>query len=154
MGDMGMALIERAGLKNRFVFHSALPELVVPTLPAIEFVFIDASHLFDKTIVAFVLSDSKLEIGGVIGFHDLWLPSQQQVLRYIMTNRHYVPYEPEALTHRAPGLLLRIIRRLPGAKGLIHPNVLHPWRFFRLGNPAFIEKTSWDNRNWQYHIPF
>src|SRR5947209_6531734 len=73
----GVAMVERAGLSRRMIFHEKFAEEVIPALPEVGFAFIDASHLFDLTVSEFVLVDKRLKIGGVIGFHDMWMPAQQ-----------------------------------------------------------------------------
>src|SRR5438093_4981077 len=89
---VGLANLERANLEDRVRYYDAFPEEVIPTMPRIEFAFMDGSHLFDLVLLDFVLVDKRLEVGGVIGVHDLWLPSIQKVLRYILANRHYRVY--------------------------------------------------------------
>jgi Methyltransferase domain len=90
---IGLANLARAHLDRRVRYYEAFPEEVLPTMPGISFGFIDSSHLFDLTLVDFVLVDKRLEIGGLIGFHDPWMPSQQKVLRYILANRNYRVHE-------------------------------------------------------------
>src|SRR4051794_39365798 len=90
--NAGLRNVERAGLAHRLEFHEKFPEEVVPGLPRLQFVFIDASHLFDMSIVDFVLADKKLDVGGVVAFHDLWMPSLQKLVRYILANRSYEIY--------------------------------------------------------------
>ncbi|MFT5470182.1 MAG: putative O-methyltransferase YrrM [Verrucomicrobiales bacterium] len=41
----------------------------------VDFVFIDDVHNFQHRFVTFFLVDQLLRVGGVIAFHDLWLPS-------------------------------------------------------------------------------
>ena len=77
--------------------------------PRVQFAFIDASHLFDLSVLDFTLIDKRLDVGGVVGFHDLWMPSLQKLVRYILTNRDYVPY-------RCPGRPPADRRRRPGGR--------------------------------------
>jgi predicted O-methyltransferase YrrM len=84
---VGVANLRRAGLIDRTRVHEAFSEEVLPAIPSVDFAFIDGSHLFDHALVDFVLVDRRLAVGGVIGFHDLWMPSLQKVLRYVLTNR-------------------------------------------------------------------
>ena len=87
--EIGLAMIRRAGLEERLRFHRKFAEEVVPSLPPLQFAFVDASHLFDLTLAEFVLLDKKLEPGGVIALHDAWMPSLQKCTRYILANRAY-----------------------------------------------------------------
>jgi Methyltransferase domain len=88
-GYCGEAMIERAGYRDLHSFLERFPEEVLPTLPRIKFAFIDSSHLFDLTLLEFVLIDKKLEVGGIVALHDTWMPSIQAVLRFILGNRPY-----------------------------------------------------------------
>jgi predicted O-methyltransferase YrrM len=87
--NCGEAMINLAGFAGRHTFLERFPEEVIPQLPRLQFDFIDASHLFDFTMMEFVLVDKKLDIGGIIALHDLWMPSLQTVGRFIHTNRAY-----------------------------------------------------------------
>ena len=85
----GEAMIERAGFASLHTFFERFPEEVIPQLPKLQFAFIDSSHLFDLTIMEFVLIDKKLVPGGIIALHDLWMPAMQSVVRFILANRAY-----------------------------------------------------------------
>jgi len=135
---VGLANLERAGLRERVRFHSAWPEEVVPTFPRAGFAFIDSSHLFDFTIVDFVLIDKRLEVGGVIGFHDYWMDSIKKVVAYILTNRRYRVHDD----------LARSTRPLP-TDGELAADA-----FVRRRNLIFIEKLGHDDRDWQFHREF
>ncbi len=127
---IGLANLERAGLAGRVRFSEAFAEEVVPALPRAGFAFIDASHLFDLTLVEFVLVDKRLEVGGVIGFHDLWMVSLQKVARYVLTNRHYriredVPPPVETTDRwRRKQRLSKLAGRVPRAERIFRPEVL------------------------------
>ena len=43
-----------SGLAQRMHFTRSFPEVTVPELPALQFAFIDASHLFDLSVLDFV----------------------------------------------------------------------------------------------------
>src|ERR1700674_1660943 len=73
--DCGEAMIALAGLTDRHTFLERFPEEEVPQLPRLQFAFIDSSHLFDFTMMEFLLVDKKLDVGGVVALHDLWMPS-------------------------------------------------------------------------------
>src|SRR5207253_9411867 len=87
--DAGLAMAARAGLDSRLQFHRKFAEEVLPTLPRLQFGFIDSSHLFDLTIEEFVMMDKKLDVGGMVAFHDMWMGSLQKFLRYVLSNRAY-----------------------------------------------------------------
>lgn len=68
-------------------FYRKFAEEVFPNLSSLHFVFIDSSHLFDLTVTEFVLADKKLDVGGGMAFHDMWMPSLQTFVRYVLANR-------------------------------------------------------------------
>lgn len=161
-GNAGLVMAERAGLASRLHFYEKFVEEVIPSLPRLQFSFIDSSHLFDLTIVEFALIDKQLDVGGVIGFHDLWMPSLQKALRYILSNRSYRLYH----LYSADGIssaqnlrfkakmdryILKVLINLPGAETYLTPKVLGRLQF---PNLIFVEKTGEDNRHWQFHKPF
>lgn len=158
---IGVANLERAGLSDIVRVVEAFPEVAVPTFPRSDFAFIDASHQFDLTLVDFVLVDRRLRVGGLIGFHDMWMPSLRKVLRYILANRSYRAY---ADVPPAPGSDARartrrwsaIARRVPHAERIFRPEVLEllPDLGIRDRGMVFIEKLGEDDRDWRYHRDF
>ncbi|MDX1953699.1 MAG: class I SAM-dependent methyltransferase [Verrucomicrobiota bacterium] len=151
-GDVGIEMVRRSGLNHLLTFYRKFPEEVIPSLPTLDFVFIDASHLFDLTLFEFVLADKKLRVGGYIGFHDLWMPSLQKMLRYILSNRSY------RVVNAAPSSGLsfkhRFLQSLPGAARLLKPEMIEPWSAYGMGNMVLIEKTADDSREWTHHVNF
>src|SRR6202011_433880 len=87
----GEAMIKRAGFADRHTFLEQFPEEAIPHLPRLQFAFIDSSHLFDLTVLEFAVIDKKLDVGGMVALHDLWMPSLQAVVRFILANRAYQP---------------------------------------------------------------
>ena len=110
-------------------------------------------------MVDFVLIDKRLEVGGVIGFHDLWMNALQKLLRYILANRAYRVYEDQP-RQRSPKpnrvRASRIARRVPNAERIFRPEVLP--LSDDLGIPrtslVFIEKLSDDDRTPDFHRAF
>ncbi len=159
--DSGIEMVKRAGLNSFWQFHRKFAEEVIPTLGSIQFAFIDASHLFDLTLMEFILIDKKLEVGGVVGFHDLWMPSLQSVFRYIMCNRNYEVWHPEGpgpTTCKRSGawkvVLRKAMRRLPKADLVFTMEFLNPWKGEGLGNLVFLRKCGHDTRHWTFHNGF
>jgi predicted O-methyltransferase YrrM len=156
----GLRNVETSGLSERWTLHEKFPEDIMSLLPPIQFAFIDASHLFDLSILDFCLVDKRLEIGGVLAFHDLWMPSLQKVIRYILANRGYRIYQLGRednvqnlhLTWRST--LARVLKHLPRAKKLFAPEILTPWETFGFTNLGFLQKVSNDNRDWRHHEVF
>ncbi len=157
--NCGLAMVERAGLGgDRFKFYEKFAEEVIPSLPRLQFAFIDASHLFDLTLCEFVLADKRLDIGGVIGFHDLWMHSLQKLVRYILGNRAYEVHENASQPGGAGGFLAKAARgiagRVPRKERIFYQDFLRPWASLGLGNMVLLRKTSDDARQWDYHAGF
>jgi len=163
-GNAGLSMLRASQLDHRMTFHRNFAEEVFPTLPELDFVFIDASHLFDLSMLEFVLADKKLRVGGVIAFHDLWMSSLRKLLRFILSNRSYKlvmpPLRPEgALGQKLSKTNLRsaiagILRAIPLSKRLLRDEILHPWPGFRVNNLAFVEKQAEDRRKWTHFSDF
>lgn len=149
--DTGLATVERVGLAHRMTFHRSHLEEVFHLIPRVKFAFIDASHLFDLTLSAFAMVDRRLHVGGVVGFHDTWLPSQQKIVRYILANRHYamVTEKLEATPPRRGRL-----ERLPALNRILKPEVLRPWRSIKPPGLCLLRKTGDDDRRWNFHREF
>lgn len=54
-----------------------------------DFVFIDGNHRFDDVIVDFYLADQVIDAGGIIALDDMWMPSIQKAVAFILGNRAY-----------------------------------------------------------------
>lgn len=170
-GNVGLAMIRRAGLNSHFVFHEAFAENIIPDLPQVQFGFIDASHLFDLTLCEFVLIDKKISPGGMIGLHDLWMPSVRKVVTYILTNRAYQLVQNNTagftienqmkrpLRNKMKGNILKLLLRWPPAKKIFNAEFLYHLnydtdRFTLVDNLAIVKKEKEDKRDWQFHQPF
>jgi predicted O-methyltransferase YrrM len=160
-GYCGKTMIKRAGFSSLHTFFERFPEEVIPQLPKLRFAFIDSSHLFDFTLMEFVLIDKKLEIGGVIAFHDLWMPSIRSVVRFILANRAYKMCREFSENGSKPSIRQRFkefvgrsVSKVPGAGRALNANVLLPWSTFRVQNLVFLQKLSDDRRDWRFHQPF
>jgi len=160
-GYCGETMIQRAGYHDLHTFLEQFPEEALPALPPIKFAFIDSSHLFDLTLLEFVLIDKKLEVGGVVALHDTWMPSIQAVLRFVLANRAYEMCRDFSL--RKPRLCLRqrwkyivarCLNKIPAAERIFGSNILLPWSTFQIGNLVFLRKLSNDQRDWRYYQRF
>jgi predicted O-methyltransferase YrrM len=157
---VGLANLDRAGLRDHVEFFEAFPEEALPRFPVADFAFIDASHLFDFTVLDFVLVDKRLKVGGLVGFHDLWLRGLQKVVRYILTNRSYcifheLPPAPLPPKERMKVLAGTIARRVPRADRVLRPEALTPASGLGLRESlVFVEKTGDDERDYRYYRDF
>lgn len=160
-GDCGLTLIQRAGLEEWLDFHRKFPDEVIPSLPRLQFAFIDSSHLFDLTLAEFAMIDRRLDIGGIIGFHDSWMPSIQAVIRYILKNRAYTHFAQNEHPRR-DYTLLQQIRRLTGAtigqirrlRPFLSGEAVEPWFTLPFENLVLLQKSAEDTRDWESHEPF
>jgi predicted O-methyltransferase YrrM len=94
---IGLLNLERAGLSDRARVIEARSDEALPRLRdegvRIDFALIDGLHLFDSTLVDFFHADRMLDVGGVVVFHDTWMPAIAQVADFVRTNRAYEPLE-------------------------------------------------------------
>jgi predicted O-methyltransferase YrrM len=160
VGGMGREHVRRAGLEQYLEFHEQFPEEVFSQFPPLQFAFIDASHLFDLSILDFILVDKRLEVGGVVGFHDLWMPSLRKVIRQILANRAYrihpasPPGAPWSHKQKISSGLAAVARRLPRARRWLAPEAARPWHEFHVANLVILEKIGEDKRDWREHAAF
>jgi predicted O-methyltransferase YrrM len=160
VSGQGLEHVRRAGLAARLQFHEKFPEEIFPALPPLQFAFIDASHLFDLTLLDFILVDKRLDPGGVVGLHDLWMPSLKKVVRYLLANRAYrihpasPPGPAPTPRQRLASSVKKFLAALPHADRLLAPEILKPWPDFHLANMVFLEKLAPDTRDWRHHVAF
>ena len=109
----------------------------------------------------FVLIDKKLDPGGVLAFHDLWMPSIQTVIRFVLTNRAYkichalLENRPKpSVRQRCKEFVGQSLSKIPGARRVLRPEVLVPWSTFRAQNLILLQKISDDQRDWRFHREF
>jgi predicted O-methyltransferase YrrM len=96
-GAIGLLNLRRAGLEDRVRVIEARSDEALPRLRdeglRIDFALIDGLHLFDAALVDFFHADRMLEPGGVVVFHDTWMPAIAQAAEFVTTNRAYEPLE-------------------------------------------------------------
>ena len=94
---IGVLNLERAGLAARARVIEARSDEALPRLRdeglRIDFALIDGLHLFDATLVDFFHADRMLELGGVVVFHDTWMPAVTQAVAFVRANRAYEAIE-------------------------------------------------------------
>ncbi len=155
--NVGRRALARAGLmEETVVLHEATAHATLPRLledrPRMQLVFIDGWHTLDHTMVEAFYSDRMLDVGGVMAFHDLWMPGLQAFACFWCANR---AYEPVTLHDGA-------LTTMPAANA--RPHLGDPEKAF----PGFTEslapyvdesvlllrKTHVDLRKWDYFRPF
>lgn len=156
--DAGVNFVRESGLGDKLHFHRDFPERVIPHLGRLQFAFIDSSHLFDLTMLEFVLIDKALDVGGILALHDMWMPAQQKFLRYVLSNRGYELVRDVDPAPRWPERLLSIathtLARLPRADQLFTQEFLRPWKTLSIPNMVILRKISDDARHWTFYRPF
>ena len=89
----GICNVRRAGFADRYQFHEATSQEILPQLMAqgtrIQFGFIDGWHTFDHTLVDFFYIDKMLDPGGVVVLDDVGYPGLQRLAHFILSNRDY-----------------------------------------------------------------
>ena len=94
---IGRLNLERAGLDHRARVIEARSDEALPRLRdegvKIDFALIDGLHLFDAALVDFFHTDRMLDVGGVVVFHDTWMPAIALAAEFVRTNRAYEPLE-------------------------------------------------------------
>jgi predicted O-methyltransferase YrrM len=92
-GGIGRLNLKRAGLSGRAEVIEARSDEALPRLRdegvRVDFALIDGLHLFDATLVDFFHADRMLDTGGVVVFHDTWMPAVAQAVEFVRTNRAY-----------------------------------------------------------------
>ena len=93
-GGVGIASTNSLNYKKNFQWIEDYSILALSNFikqgKSFDLIFIDGNHRFDDVMVDFYLSDLVLEIGGLLIFDDMWLPSIRRVIDFIKTNRSYV----------------------------------------------------------------
>ena len=93
----GLGLCERAGVADFVELVEEPSELALPEMLSTGtragLVFIDGLHLFDHILIDFFYFDRMLEQGGVVVFHDTWMPAVQKAVGYVVSNRAYRRFE-------------------------------------------------------------
>ena len=159
--NAGVAMVDRAKLSHRMTLYETFPEEVFPSLPHLDFVFIDSSHLFDLTMLEFVLADKRLRVGGIIGFHDTWMRSIKKVLSYILMNRAYRPLTVSercnwSKLQKVTSFVSSVVSHLPYNEKVFSSRIVAPFHTLGLdpGNLVFVQKQDNDNRDWDFHAEF
>lgn len=90
---IGIENLKKAGFTS-FKLIEQLSEIALPQLleknEKFDFCFIDGWHTFDHVMIDFFYLNRMIEVGGVIVFHDVDMPSINKLTRYIL---NYPSYE-------------------------------------------------------------
>jgi len=90
---IGLANVREAGYSEIVRHFEDESCLVLPRLnmngEQFDFAFIDGSHLFDAAFVDFFYLNRMLNVGCCLVLDDIWMPSIQQLCRFVTTNLDY-----------------------------------------------------------------
>ncbi|MGH7045270.1 MAG: class I SAM-dependent methyltransferase [Stellaceae bacterium] len=147
---IGLLNVERAGY-IRFVEHvDAGSELALPRLlearTRIQAAIIDGWHTFDHALVDFFYVNKMIDVGGVVIFDDVNMPSIARLLGHLTTYPSYRVFDATEV-RRAPNPLVALRRRWNGTgRSAIHAR----------DNPSCIavQKVAPDTRDWDWHADF
>lgn len=138
--SVGVANMHRAGFADAYVLHVEPSELCLPRLlgqqARFDCAFIDGFHTFDHTLVDFFFVNRMLDVGGIVIFDDVQLPSIQKLISYIVTYPSYKPLPLPAGWESQRSVRVRRLMNSP---------------LTRIG--GFI-KISHDKRAWHWHHDF
>ncbi|MCB9262678.1 MAG: class I SAM-dependent methyltransferase [Flavobacteriales bacterium] len=92
-GQAAVYNLTQAGYGNEFELLEGPSHIMIPKLiergETLDFAFVDGWHTFDYTLIDFFMIDKMLKPGGYVAFHDMYAPSKQKVLRFILSHRKY-----------------------------------------------------------------
>lgn len=154
---IGTNMAKIYGLSEYLFFHHKFAEEVIPNLDHnLDFAFIDSSHVFDLTITEFVLIDKKLKTGGMIGFHDLWMPAIEKFIRFVLKNRKYeiYPYAPTQKRKTWKHHISSLLKSLPSAHKIFNEKIIDPFSARNFPNMILLKKVAEDKRHWEYFNDF
>lgn len=144
---IGLYNLGKIGCSNIVEFYNCPSELELPKLlemgVRVDFAFIDGWHTFDHCLLDFFYINKLLNVGGVICFDDVNMPSVSKVIKYV-TN--YPAYE---IYGYLPKTVKQIIWRIIWDA----INFRHSRNMFINGCIA-IQKVDEDRRLWTWYKHF
>lgn len=170
--NVGILNLKRAGFTS-FELIEKLSEIALPQLleknKKYDFAFIDGWHTFDHVMVDFFYVNRMLEVGGVITFHDLEMPSQKKLFRYILNYPCYEFYGTVMKTSGGKTLNVRIKEAFFELPLKLFSKIVPKRNRYEMfsaeilksnvelgltGTVLAIRKIKDDNRNWKWFENF
>lgn len=101
--SVGVDRIIKAGLSDHFRLieqpsYLGMPSLLMNEGNKFDFVYIDANHMFDHTMLEWFYADKLLRVGGVVAFDDVIWPMVHAVVNFVETNCNYRFIKPNDRT--------------------------------------------------------
>jgi predicted O-methyltransferase YrrM len=165
---IGLANLDTAGFSDLITFYAELSYRRLPRLESeghrLDFAFIDGMHTFDYALVDFFYIDKMLNIGGVVIFDDLWLPSIRKLCRFILRNLPYSAFGPETSISTGRRRMLERAARIDRVGNAVRDDIAIPDSSIGLpsGNFVALRKNAHDLigegttffRRWNTHHRF
>jgi len=160
----GLYNIERAGFSDRYTFHGATSQFVLPRLvetgTRIQFGFIDGWHTFDHALVDFFYLDLMMDIGGVVVLDDVGYPGLLRLAHFIITNRDYslIDSDPRPISSDLRSAAKVIAQKI--CNPLVRDNHTPTAESRRLQDPInrsqliVLRKDGDDKRAFDHFVPF
>jgi predicted O-methyltransferase YrrM len=160
-GGHGIQLIKKAGYIGMLDFREsycfkALAELIINE-EEFDFAYIDSVKQFDWILTDFFLLDKLLSINGIIVLDDVSWPGIRKVARFIKRLPHYkvVDHFPENRPSKRKQTLKRLIKFLPKHQSVIRNDLIDTDYELSINcRSVAFQKTSNDERNWDWHKEF
>ena len=165
---IGIYNLERSGFKSYELIEKP-SEIALPLLlqngRRFSFAFIDGMHTFDHALLDFFYIDRLLDLGGIIVFDDVMLPSINRVARYVNNYPNYFLMgsaekwvSPKS---KALSAVLKILSPLANlfpnriSNIIFNDRILRPDASIGLNSKmvAFKKMTSTERR-WNWYVPF
>jgi hypothetical protein len=147
---IGLLNIERAGYGRFVELREAPSEIALPQLyeagTAVQAAIIDGFHTFDHALVDFFYINKMLEVGGVVIFDDVNIPSLARLIAHIRTYPCYRVLKATA-PPRAPNPFVSLRRSL-------HRHRLSMSHMRDNPRVLALRKVAPDTREWGWHADF
>ena len=170
--NIGILNLKRAGFTS-FELIEKLSEIALPELleknKKYDFAFIDGWHTFDHVLIDFFYVNRMMDVGGIITFHDVDMPSINKLLRYILKYPAYelldsVSYSPIKKTFNARVketlfvIPLRLLSKVVPKRNqyeLLSSMIIEKDSELKINSTLVaIKKVKEDNRDWRWFAEF
>ncbi len=136
----GLFNLNNADFEDVYTFHEERSEICLPELLKqgfrFDFALIDGNHTFDHTLIDFFYVNRMLEVGGIVIFDDIQMPSIQKVVAHVATYDCYT--------------LLQMPKPFLKSKQAIVRKMCNIPQFRIVG----FKKIATDKRDWDWHAEF
>jgi predicted O-methyltransferase YrrM len=163
--NVGLENINRSGLKDRVEYFNDFSENVLPKLffegTKLQFAYIDSTKVFDVLMVDSYYITKMLDLGGVLVFDDVDIPSIRRLMRYLVQHpsfRFYKGLRKERYSVKkkiAQSFCTSLIAGLPFKDKLIQHIDYRTDAELKVDYHCIaLQKVQEDNRHWSWHTNF